>query len=329
MTVVGGTAIGSGASAEEATPGGRIEFVLGRADDMRAEVYVRFVGGPAQSASSPLVASGTLSGPRCGLATTLPVTSRLVDLGGAPPAARGILTEPSYWTPELPNLYRLVAEVRDAATIVAGAERLVGLRRLGVRGRSLWLEGRRWVPRGVACAPAAFDTEALRAAAATAVINEPTEALCAAADAAGVALVAIVPPSTAAATVGSRIASWAQHPSVMLAVLDRDHAATAETLRDSKGTMLMGLAIDGTRPPPASIPPGIDCLVVQLPHDRLPDLAWRDGAPEMPLVARQAVGPRVADRRSECDRLQAALAAWGCAGPGGAPAWDWAGYLVG
>ena len=308
----------------------RIEAVLGRADDMRAEVYVRLVDGAAPT-HGPCVITGTLTGPRCGLATTLPTTARLVALGDGTqgPVARGILTEPSYWTPEMPNLYRLAAEGRDTEATIAAVDRLIGLRRLGVRGRSLWLDGRRWVPRGVGCDPAGFAATALRAAAMAAVVDEPAEAICSAADAAGVALVAIVPPSTTAASISMRIAAWAQHPAVMLAVLDQRLAGTADRLQDCKGTMLIGLAVDGTLPPPAAVPTGIDCLVAQLPHERLPDPAWRDRAPAMPVVAWRSGGPQTGDRRSECDRLQAALAAWGCAGPSGAPSWDWAGYLLG
>ena len=324
MTAVAGT----GADVGRQTPAMRIETVLGRADDLRAEVYVRLVGDAAPT-RGPCAIAGTLAGPRCGLATTLPTTARLVDLGGMPPAARGILTEPSYWTPELPNLYRLVAEVRDTGTTVASAERLIGLRRLGVRGRSFWLDGRRWVPRGVGCDPAGFDATALRATMTAAVIDEPAEAMCSAADAAGVALVAVVSPSTAAASLAVRIAAWAQHPAVMLAVLDQRLAGTAEQLRDCKGTLLIGLAVDGTLPPPATVPKGIDCLIVQLPHDRLPDATWREHAPDMPLVAHQAGGPQLGAGRSECDRLQTVLAAWGCAASRETPSWDWAGYLAG
>ena len=83
-------------------------FILGRADEMRAEVHVR---QPGLADDARL--TGTLTGPLCATATTLPTTVRLAAAGwaGGVPAARAILTEPSYWTPELPNLYRLDLEV--------------------------------------------------------------------------------------------------------------------------------------------------------------------------------------------------------------------------
>ena len=108
---------------------------------------------------------------------------------------------------------------------VAVVDRMVGLRRLGVRGRSLWLEGRRWVPRGVTISPTGFDPTSLRSLSAAAVIDDPTDAICAAADQAGVAIIARVADadgaSLDAAWARGRIAAWALHPSVVLAVLPR------------------------------------------------------------------------------------------------------------
>lgn len=301
----------------------RIEAVLGRADDMRAEVYVRLVD--AAGGSRPEL-RGRLSGPRCALATTLPTSLRLEDIGGTPPVARGILTEPSYWTPEMPNLYRLEAEAHDSGAAIARIDRLIGLRRLGVRGRSLWLDGRRWVPRGLASPAAGFDAAKLRAAGVAAVIAEPPAAVCAAADSAGVAVVAVVAPSASADQIAATITDWARHPSVMLAVLPRERGAHAAAIGQLKGTMLVGLVVDGTAPP-EPVPAGVDCLVVQLPEGALPHEAWRDRAPPVPLVACRQ-GSRVTDvSRAGCDRLQADLAAWGIAGSAAAPPWDWAGYL--
>ena len=301
----------------------RIEAVLGRADDMRAEVYVRLVD--AAGGSQPTL-RGRLSGPRCSLATTLPTSPRLEDLGGTPPVARGILTEPSYWTPEMPNLYRLEAEAIESGAAIACVDRLIGLRRLGIRGRSLWLDGRRWVPRGVTLPAAGFDAGALRSAAVTAVIDDPAESVCAEADSTGVAMVAVVDPSASADQIAARIVEWARHPSVMLAVLPRECGAHAVAIGQLKGTMLVGLVVDGTAPP-QPVPAGVDCLVVQLPEGGLPDAAWRDRAAPVPLVACRAGGPAAEVSRTGCDRLQADLAAWGIAGLGAAPPWDWAGYL--
>ncbi len=53
-----------------------------------------------------------------------------------------VVTEPCYWTPETPYTYRL--QFAGAAT---RTQATVGLRHLTVRGRKLWLTGRRWEPR--------------------------------------------------------------------------------------------------------------------------------------------------------------------------------------
>jgi hypothetical protein len=173
---------------------------------------------------------------------------------------------------------------------------------------------------------AGFDAGALRSAAVTAVIEDPAEAVCAEADSTGVAVVAVVDPSASADRIAARIVEWARHPSVMLAVLPRECGAHAVAIGQLKGTRLVGLVVDGTAPP-QPVPAGVDCLVVQLPEGGLPDAAWRDRASPVPLVACRAGGPAAEVSRAGCDRLQADLAAWGIAGLGAAPPWDWAGYL--
>jgi hypothetical protein len=313
--------------------------MLGPCDDMRAEVFVR-VGRPAAmvSALRPLRLEGTLTGPQCRRATTLPTTARLVDLGRAgderTPAgsavARAVLTEPAFWTPDLPNLYRLAATVRVEDEVAAVIDARVGLRRLGARGRSLRLDGRRWVPRGVRIDLGDFVANDLRGT--VAVMVNPDEAICSQADAEGVAIVAIperadaaVPP---AAMLSDRITHWANHPAIVMALLPSDTsaadaAAVAHAVRAVKGTLQLGWQVDGAAPPP-DVPPGIDWLAVDVGLDRRPHAAWRAAAPMVPLVACGAGG----GGRAACDALQATLAAWGLEAGGERVPWDWAGYVV-
>jgi hypothetical protein len=327
----------------------RLAVMPGRSDDMRAEITVRVVGTAVPSAGRRLSLAGTLVGPRRGRDMTLPTTVPLVEVASPPSgtvlpgmaAARAVFTEPSYWTPELPNLYRLEARLLDGGTEVATFDRMVGLRRLGVRGRSLWLEGRRWVPRGMACAAEGFDPQVVRALHAAAVLADPHADLCAAADRVGVAIVARLQdgrgacPGVAPAT--QRIASWSLHPAVVLVVVPRtvapdQAAAIAVAAKSLKGTMLVGLEVDGTQPPPdmpQEFAAVVDCMVVDLPRDGLPHEGWRSWQVEKPLVAQRASpGSSPAEHRHECDRLQAALAAWGLARGATQLPWDWAGYLV-
>ena len=357
----------------------RLEIVAGRADDMRAEIalIVTLPDGEAR----PTI-SGTLVGPWRGRETTLPTTVTLAPLAAALPptaaAARAVFTEPAYWSPGLPNLYRLRLRIEAAGREAVTLDRLVGLRRLGRRGRSLWLEGRRWVPRGVADTAAGFEPAAFRRRAAAVELVDPTSEVCAAAAAAGVAIVArLAEPPAGAADPGSRIAAavervavWASHPSVVLVVVPRgrmaaESAAIAAAVGRAKGTMLLAVEIDGTRPPPAAIDPPAtpassagaaatdraanvagergwgrawDCVVVDLPEGGLPHEAWRSWPGGLPLLARRAVAVAddasgtaaddMAALRRECDRLQAALAAWGVAAGVAVLPWDWAGYLA-
>ena len=325
-----------------------LAILLGRADDMRAEIMVRVAVGEVNGDGSRLHVTGTLVGPRRGRDMTLPTAVKLVDVtvdrladaDARQALARAVLTEPAYWTPELPNLYRLQAEIQRGDQTVAVVDRMVGLRRLGVRGRSLWLEGRRWVPRGMTVVRSEFEPTSLRSLMAAGVLGDPSDEVCAAADQTGVAVIARLTDAAGqpldCAEARERIAAWAVHPSVVLAVVPRtanvdESTAIIGAIRPLKGTMLVGLEVDGTQPPSAAPSPlvdEIDCIVVDLPRDGLPHEGWRLWKANTPLVAQRAVATgSSAEHRQECDRLQAALAAWGLAEGATQLPWDWAGYL--
>jgi hypothetical protein len=325
-------------------------WILGRCDSLRAEVYVRAVV-PAGVDPASVTLSGTLTGPDCKRAITLPVTAKLTAMRRDDAAAaadtlvaRAILTEPSSWTPELPNLYRLEARLEAAGQELAARRRPVGLRRLGVRSRSLWLDGRRFVPRGVAAAPDAIDLAGFRAAALAAVMADPGDDLLARCDAEGVAVLGLLadaagrPLDVESAT--AAIARWAWHSAVLVAVVPRGVSAEAageiaSNTRTCRDTLLLACEVDGTRPPPR-LPAGSDLVVVTLPAGGLPHEAWRSDSPAVPLLARRpaegadAAEPFATDgpSRRECDALQSALAGWGARG-GAGPTLDWAGYIVG
>lgn len=113
----------------------------------RAVVYAR-VNGCEQGAGWRL--SGTIRGPHSAKHQTLSATISFQDLGPGPTLlARAIVPDPSYWSPQAPNLYEVSVELhRD------GAESLVVRRQLGFKAirvgeRYLLREGKPWVPRGV------------------------------------------------------------------------------------------------------------------------------------------------------------------------------------
>jgi hypothetical protein len=314
-----------------------IQVILGPCDDMRAEVFVRVASSEVPNASLRL--AGELAGPECRRSITLPAGAALADLGPGEAGllAKAVLTEPAFWTPELPNLYRLTARLAVDGRTVAETTRRIGLRRSGVRGRSLWLEGRRWVPRGVACASYSCDVKAIHEAGVAAVVVDPPEDFLAAADEAGLAIIGVAEAddgrSLAADEIVDRIGRWSMHPAVVItllpqAVAEADVAALATQARRLKGTMLVARAVDGASPPPGSVAAGVDGLCVILDRGGLPHDAWREAAPAVPHIAWQRGDAGKERARTACDRLQAALAAWGLAEGRTEQPWDWAGYLV-
>jgi len=326
-----------------------LDCILGRCDSLRAEVFFRADVPPGVAANEAAL-TGTLAGPDCQHAITLPVTAKLVRARGpagepVPAAAttlvaRAILTEPSFWTPELPGLYRLDARLVAGERELASWKRPVGLRRLGVRGRSLWLDGRRHVPRGLVVPAERVDLAAFRTASLAAVVPEPSEDCLARADVEGVAVLGLLadavgrPLDVEAAK--AAVLRWTWHPAVFAAVVPK--AASAEQFeeiaaatRSRRGTLLVAWEVDGTLPPPVT-PAGMDMLVVALPAGGLPHAAWRTRPSSVPLVARRAADNAPATEaeqpsRRPCDSLQAALAGWGTAAAGPAP--DWAGFVAG
>jgi hypothetical protein len=244
----------------------------------------------------------------------------------------------------LPNLYRAEVALRRGDDVVTSGRRMIGLRRLGVKGRSLSLDGRRYVPRGVACQAHPAGLDELRKLSAVAVVGFPAAADPAAyslatpldemlttADRIGVAVVIRLGASTGAAVdlsmLQERLEAWAAHPSVFLVILPSGSANVAVAAGRRRGTMLFGLEVDGLEPPP--LPDrGLDVLVVRLPKHGVLHDAWQR-APTLPLVAaiKEIDPPTVAVARGACDRLQADLAAWARPELRDQP-WDWAGYLV-
>ncbi|MFM7185472.1 MAG: hypothetical protein ACKO4Z_11980 [Planctomycetota bacterium] len=303
-----------------------IMLTLGRCDEMRAEVYL------SPSAPTPHGArlEGLLIGPYRRQDLTLPMEARLepmTDLPGRGVVSRVVLTEPAFWSPESPNLYRAAIRLEAAGMSPTTVDTGVGLRRLGVRGRSFWLDGRRWVPRAAALRGGA---DVAWAAETGIVATAPGDDLLSRADELGVAVVTLVESSE---LTGPRLAALSRHPAaLMVIVVDGGRpdslGGVAGEIRRAKGTMQIGIAVDAGLPVPA-VPEGFDFMAVRLAADRLPHESWRR-LPECPLVAwRHALALEPPSARAACTTLQRDLAAWAAAADGAHPVWDWAGYLVG
>jgi hypothetical protein len=293
-------------------------------------------------APADAVITGTLKGPECRRAITLPVTGKFLTLPADASrldsiVARVVLTEPSYWTPELPSLYQLDGKLVVGGRELVASRRPVGLRRFGVRGRSLWLDGRRFVPRGLVMAERDLDVSQFRDASLTAIVADPSEAFLDQCDAEGVPVIAILSdagglPMTIDVA-AERIASWAWHASVLMAVVSvaaprTECSEIATATRGSRGTLLLAYEVEGSVPPPVS-PEGTDAVIVCLDANSVPHSAWRTAPPAVPLLARRPADSGDVVSRQPCDTLQASLAAWRSGAELSPTTWDWAGYCSG
>jgi hypothetical protein len=106
----------------------KIEIFVGDATDMEAHVFARF-NGP-----EPVRLRGTLSGPYCEKARTLPAEFPFRD--AAPQEnglAEAVVTDPCMWSAEMPHLYRVEVEAVRGDEVVAEYDGTIGLQRLAPR----------------------------------------------------------------------------------------------------------------------------------------------------------------------------------------------------
>lgn len=113
----------------------------------RGVVYARLTGLPYVDGWR---LSGAIRGPRSVRHQTLPATIRFSDLGPGPShLARSIVPEPSFWSPEAPNLYDVTIELHRDGLPTLTEKRQLGFRPILTGPRYLLREGKPWIPRGV------------------------------------------------------------------------------------------------------------------------------------------------------------------------------------
>jgi hypothetical protein len=92
--------------------------------------------------------SGTIRGPRSVRHQTLPATIPFKDLGAGPThLARVVVPEPSYWSPESPNIYDVTIELRRDGAPTLVEKRMLGFKPIRAGERYLLREGKTWIPR--------------------------------------------------------------------------------------------------------------------------------------------------------------------------------------
>jgi hypothetical protein len=338
-----------------------LQLFFGEASEAEARVYARV------TSDAPLEGwriGGSLLGPECQFAKTLTATIPFVDRGpGNGLLAEAIVPDPCFWTPELPFLYRAKvvvyssrSVVRQASTVdrvepIAAApglpcgsapptqdvitaerdeytiDRAFGIRRLGVIGRSLYLDGKRWVARGV-CQDQATEADLLAArdAGAALLLSSADDAICEAASRLGVPLVVHVDaslqnatpdsrrdPSTCSAQLMAEVRRLAQWPAVFAIVLDSRTSLNGETRAAARNTLL---AIELTPEQPV-IPAWAQLAVAPVsPDGSIPSL----NSVTVPIIAvrRLPQAESITAARAACDSLQFELA----------PSGDFPGYFV-
>jgi hypothetical protein len=111
---------------------GEIEITVGDVNDVEALVLARYIGPDEKSpdAAAPIMLHGTLRGPHCETARTLPAVFMFRPVQSASqPEAEAIVSDPCVWSSELPHLYQCDVVAKCGDDIVAEYHGAIGLRR--------------------------------------------------------------------------------------------------------------------------------------------------------------------------------------------------------
>jgi hypothetical protein len=278
---------------------------VGTASDAMCRVYAVL---NSQELSGDFQIAGTLTGPYCQYADTLPTTYSFAQRGtAASPLVEALVPEPCFWTPQMPQLYQAAVELRERDRVVAEVKRIFGIRRLAPSRHGLVFEAKHWVLRAlVSDELPATDLAQWHDAETAMFVRNPSDALCDAASRQGVLLVAEL--GQAQTHEVARLARW---PAVGIIALT---GGSAERFRS--GAAILAQHLPAQQPPvPAS---WATAALVDLSQGQPLDSRFAQW--QMPLIALRPSGPldTVAEGRRACDRLQRDLAHLG----------QFAGYIV-
>jgi beta-galactosidase/beta-glucuronidase len=106
----------------------KIEIFLGDVTDMEAHVFARYVGPES------VELTGTLRGPFCEIAKTLPADFPFRKTNSQGPAGvEALVTEPCLWSAEMPQLYQVDLKATHNGQTIAEYHGTIGLERLAPR----------------------------------------------------------------------------------------------------------------------------------------------------------------------------------------------------
>ncbi|NOZ41468.1 MAG: hypothetical protein GXP24_14765 [Planctomycetes bacterium] len=257
---------------------------------------------------------GNLIGPHCQYARTLPATFSIPPCEGLPDVSnrtQKIITDPCYWTPQLPYLYTFEGEMKLADGSEQSWSHTVGFRRWEVEGRNLRLERRRVVLRGVVVDESSVDLAAAHDAEVTLVVKEPSNSFLQQASECGVMVIADLYNVDTVLT--PRLLSLAWHPSVALVLQNEIYGYLPPALIPGHRVHANAQLV-----PESIAHDWASVILVELNAGERPP-AWLANTKKPVIVIRR--GEDYADftaARAACDRLQAELA----------PEFDLAGYFV-
>jgi len=290
----------------------QLDVFYGELTVHRAYVYARL---PRPEGGEGWSLSGKLRGPRCLHAQTLPASAKLVDQGPGPTLlARALLPDPCCWSPDLPAIYDVAVNLVCGSEVVATARRELGLRMVGIRGRNLSLDGKRWVLRGVGTASTtARLPREWHAAPAAMVASDPSEEqLAEAAQWGALAIVEIDEPGESAI---QRLRELARFPAVAIAVIRRELPGEFAMSQCVPNLLLAQPIRPGEAP---LLQPWAELAVVSASDPEL--FASVSSRLTVPVVAQRRLTTPVSisEARAACDTLQRDLA----------PSGQFAGYIV-
>jgi hypothetical protein len=103
------------------------ELSVGEVTAMEARFIVRY--RCATTTQDRIILRGTLRGPYCETARTLPAEFPFHSNPSAnPPTAAAVVPDPCLWSPELPHVYRADVEALRGAQVIAEYHGEIGLR---------------------------------------------------------------------------------------------------------------------------------------------------------------------------------------------------------
>ena len=262
---------------------------------------------------------GKLIGPYCQYARTLPATISVPACECLPDIShltQQIITDPCYWTPQLPYLYNFEGEIKLSDGTTQSWSHTVGFRRSEVEGRNLRLERRRIVLRGaVADDESAVDLPAAHEAEVALIIQEPSDSFLQQASECGVLVIADL--RNVGTELTPHLIRLAWQPSVAFVLVSNTNPLFDIYVPHS--IALGHLILANAQIAPNSVDHDwASILLVELnAGEHLPH--WLANANQPVVVIRPGQGyTDLATARGACDRLQAELA----------PEFDLAGYFV-